>query len=81
MEQKLLMQQNSNFSSLGLITEPACRTLVLENDKFYITLINQGGDDSFDLKQICQQWIQRETEDTKLIEFLKGIGVESMTEK
>ena len=47
----------------------------------YITLINQGGDDSFDLKQICQQWIQRETEDTKLIEFLKGIGVESMTEK
>ena len=64
-----------------VITEPACRTLVLENDKFYITLINQGGDDSFDLKQICQQWIQRETEDTKLIEFLKGIGVESMTEK
>ena len=64
-----------------VITDSVCKNLILENNKFYIALINQGRDDSFDLKQICQKWAQTEKGDRKLIEFLKNIGIESIVEE
>lgn len=58
-----------------VITDATCRNLILGNDEFYIALINQSGDDAFDLKQSIGKLIQNNS-DESFIKFAKRIGVE-----
>ncbi len=60
-----------------VIADPTCRTLILQNDAFYIELINKSGDDAFELKQNFEKSIAGNINtDEKIIEFAKKIGIE-----
>lgn len=58
-----------------IISDPNCLKLILEHEDFYINLINEGKDDSFELKQSFQKLILCNT-DEKIIEFAKKIEID-----
>lgn len=57
-----------------VISDPACRTLILQNSEFYIQLIMAAGDSAYELKEKIRTIPQSET-DEPLNAFGNSIGI------
>lgn len=57
-----------------IISDAECRNQILLDMNFYIQIINQGEDESNDLRKIIETMVVK-SEDTHLIEFAKKIGI------
>lgn len=55
-----------------VITDGACRSLILQNKDFYMDLINTAGDDAYELKKSLRNLTQKDS-DPQLIEFVNSI--------
>ena len=58
-----------------VIADATCRSLILQNQNFYIDLINTAGDDAYELKRNFRN-IAKQNTDTQLIEFVNAIDPE-----
>lgn len=55
-----------------IITDTSCQSLIMQNKDFYITLINTGGDEAYELKNSLKN-IAKHNADEQLIEFVNAI--------
>ena len=58
-----------------VITDGACRSLILQNKDFYMDLINTAGDDAYELKKSLRNLTQKDS-DPQLVEFVNSIDPE-----
>lgn len=55
-----------------VISDGACRSLILQNKDFYMDLINTAGDDAYELKKSLRNLIQKDS-DPQLVKFVNSI--------
>ena len=55
-----------------VISDGACRSLILQNKDFYMDLINTAGDDAYELKTSLRNLIQKDS-DPQLVKFVNSI--------
>lgn len=63
-----------------VINHNECRLKLIENEDFYVTLINGAGDDSFDFKEKLKDLI-KDSSDTSLQNFAHKISIEIENEE
>ena len=56
----------------SVISDGACRSLILQNKDFYMDLINTAGDDAYELKKSLRNLIQKDS-DPQLVKFVNSI--------
>ena len=59
-----------------IISNNECFELIIKESDFYISIINNSGEDAADLKDIIYGKLTKKSEDKKLIEFASQIGIE-----
>lgn len=63
-----------------VINDNECRSHIIADSDFYSQIINNGGDESSDLRKVIETMLAN-TDDSKLISFAKKIGIEKKEKK